>query len=83
MFSTFVGSESGQIQSVKLLQNIVSKQGLNAPHPLPATHRKYILYFWHREGGRAGLVEPERRWEVQRSQSWVENINITDCISSL
>ncbi len=45
--STFVGSESGQIQSVKLLQvqNMVSMQGLNTPHPLPATHRKYILYF--------------------------------------
>jgi hypothetical protein len=33
----FVGSESGQIQSVKLLQNMVSNT-IQHPHPLPATH---------------------------------------------
>ncbi len=41
-FSNFVGSESGQIQSVKLLQKMVS--GLNNPQPLPATHCLYIGY---------------------------------------
>ncbi len=35
--SNFVGSEYCQIQSVKLLQNMVSNE-LNTPHPLPATH---------------------------------------------
>jgi hypothetical protein len=33
--SNFVGSESGQIQSVKLLQNMVSNRTQH-PHPLPA-----------------------------------------------
>ncbi len=37
--SNFVGSESGQIQSVKLLTR------LNTPQPLPATHGLYMLYF--------------------------------------
>jgi hypothetical protein len=58
--SNFVGSESGQIQSVELLQNMVSN-GLDNP---PATHCLYILYFWHREGG--GRVESERRSEGQQ-----------------
>ncbi len=40
----FVGSESGQIQSVKLLQNMVSNRTQH-PHPLQATHCLYILYF--------------------------------------
>jgi hypothetical protein len=44
----FVGSESGQIQSVKLLQNMVSNRTQNAPPPPTATHCLYILYF---EGG--------------------------------
>jgi hypothetical protein len=46
----FVGSESGQIQSVKLLQKMVSNRTQN-PHPIPATHCLYILYF-EGEGGR-------------------------------
>ncbi len=40
--STFVGSESGQIQSVKLLQNIVSN---TTQHP-PASHCLYVLCFY-------------------------------------
>ncbi len=46
--SNFVGSASGQIQSVKLLT------GLNTPQPLPATHCLYIyaiLRHRKREGG--------------------------------
>ncbi len=35
--SNFVGSEYGQIRSVKLLQNMVSNTTQH-PHPLPATH---------------------------------------------
>jgi hypothetical protein len=41
--------------------------GLNIPHPLPAKHCLYILYFdtGKGEGGRGG-VEPERRLEGQQ-----------------
>ncbi len=39
-----VGSESGQKQSVKLLQNMVSNTTQH-PHPLAATHCLYIQYF--------------------------------------
>ncbi len=38
-----------------------------------------------REGGKGGggRVEPERRLEGHSSQSWFDNTNRTDCISSL
>jgi hypothetical protein len=42
--SIFVGSESGQIQSVKLLQNNVSDRTQH-PHPLLVIHFLYILHF--------------------------------------
>ncbi len=42
--SNSVGSESGQIQSAKLLQNIVYNRTQH-PYPLPATYCLYILYF--------------------------------------
>jgi hypothetical protein len=48
--SNFVGSESGQIQSAKLLQNMVSNRTQH-PHLLPATHYLYILYFGTGRGG--------------------------------
>jgi hypothetical protein len=52
----FVGSESGQIQSVKLMQNMISKQNLiPPPHLLIHT-------------GRGGGVEPERRVEGQHGR---------------
>ncbi len=41
--SNFVGSESGQKQSVKLLQNMVSNTTQHL-HPLPATHCLHIVY---------------------------------------
>ncbi len=47
-----IGSESGKIQSVKLLQNMVSTT-VQQPHPLPATHCLYLL--WHREEG-GGMI---------------------------
>jgi hypothetical protein len=50
--SNFVGSESGQKQSVKLLHNMVSNT-TNNPHPLPATYCLYILYFDFWKGGGA------------------------------
>jgi hypothetical protein len=56
--SNFLGSESGQIQSVKLLQNMVS----NRTPPPPLTY--WILYTYsHREGRSGGKDEPERRLE--------------------
>jgi hypothetical protein len=76
--SNFVGSESGQIQSVKHRQ-IMSLTGLNTqPHTVPT----YCTMTQVRWGGGGG--EPERRLEGQySSQSWVENTNMIDCISSL
>ncbi len=55
-----VGSESGQIQTVKLLQNVVSSS-TNTLHPLSAPHcLKYtVLSLTQGRGG--GRVEPERR----------------------
>jgi hypothetical protein len=50
--SNFIGSETGQIQSVKLLQNMVSNRTQHPPpNPLPATHCLYILYFDTGGGG--------------------------------
>jgi hypothetical protein len=59
--NNFAGSDSGMIQSVKLLHNIWS------PTEPPLTHcilRQYT--YSHREGGRGGRVEPERRREEER-----------------
>jgi hypothetical protein len=75
--SNFVGSESGQVRSDKLLQNMVSNR---TPFPPPPTHCicTYIQYTYsHKEGG--GGVEPERRLEGNSSQSRVENTNMTEC----
>ncbi len=46
------------------------------PNPLPATHCLYILYFDFEVNQREG----ERG---NNSQRWVQNTNMTDCISSL
>jgi hypothetical protein len=57
--TNFAGSESGQIQRVKNLQNMVfNSTGLNIPPPLPATHCLNILYLHTGKGGRR--VEKER-----------------------
>ncbi len=55
--TNFVGSESGQIQSVKLLQKMVSNR---KQHP-PATHCLYVLYFDTEKGLREG-----RRWTREK-----------------
>jgi hypothetical protein len=52
------------------------------PIPPPLTHCTvyvYIIYYSHREG-ELNQREGERG---NSSQSWIENTNITDCISSL
>ncbi len=64
---------------------IWSPKGLNNSHRLPATHYLYKLYctLTQRRGMGWGRVVPERRLEGQQFQSWVENTNMTDCISTL
>ena len=42
--SNFVGSESGQIQSDKIMQKMFSNMTQH-PHPIPAKHCLHILYF--------------------------------------
>jgi hypothetical protein len=47
--SNFVGSESGQLQSIKLLQNMVPKTTLYLPppplHTVYVVHIQYSTYF--------------------------------------
>ncbi len=82
--SNFAGSETGQIQTVKVLQNMVS----NRTTCLPPLHTVYVhtISYSHREGG-GGVVEPERRGEGRqgrvRSQIWVENTNLTECTKEI
>jgi hypothetical protein len=65
--SNFVGPESGQKQSVKLLQNKASNRTQHPPPPPSHTLSVYcILYFDIGKGGKGGRVEPERRLEVQQ-----------------
>jgi hypothetical protein len=56
----FVGSESGQIQSVKLLQIYGLQHNSTPQHPLPAAHFLYLQYctgsFMWEGGGRGGEV---------------------------
>jgi hypothetical protein len=56
--SNFVGSESGQKQSVKLLQNMVSN---TIQHPGTPSQPHAVLWLWEGGGG-----EPERRLEGQK-----------------
>ncbi len=54
--SNFLGSESGQKQSVKLLQNMVSN---TAQHPLTPSQPHTVciyLYFYFGKGGGGGEV---------------------------
>jgi hypothetical protein len=67
--SNFVGSESGQIQSVKLLQNMVSNRTQQSTRPPPASYTLSIyciLYFDTGKGERGDRVEPGRRLEGQK-----------------
>jgi hypothetical protein len=75
--SNFVGSESGQKQSVKLLQN-----GLQHNSAPPPPHSHTALYtvrlLW--EGGVVGEVR--EKVEGKQFTRGVENTNVTSCISS-
>jgi hypothetical protein len=75
----FVGSESGQKQSVKLLQNMVYNTTQHPP-PSTAAHCLYILYIYF---GKGGGGEVREKVEGQQFTRGVENTNITDCMSSL
>ncbi len=63
--SNFVGSETGQIKSVKLLQ-ICSPTGLNNQHPPPFPSHTLSVYMFFDTGKGGGRVEPERRLEEQK-----------------
>jgi hypothetical protein len=54
--SKFVGSESGQKQSVKFLQNMVYNTTQHLPPP-KATHCLYILYVYFGKGEGWGRLE--------------------------
>ena len=47
--SNFVGSETGQIQSVKLLENMVSNRTQH-PHPLPCSHTLSAFFDTEKRG---------------------------------
>ncbi len=58
--SNFVGSESGQIQSVKPLQNMVSNR---IQHPTtPSQPHTVCIYCTLTQGRGGGRVEPQRRF---------------------
>ncbi len=84
-WSNFVGSESGQKQSVKLLQNMVYNTTQHPPPPQPHTVCSlYILYikFGNGEGEVRVKVEGQQYTSIvpssmggQQFTSWVENTN--------
>ncbi len=79
--SNFVGSGSGQKQSVILYScRIWSTTQLNTPPPT-ATHclHKQYIYF----GKEGGVGEVREKVEGQQFTRGVENTNMTNCISSL
>ncbi len=61
--SNFVDSDFGQIQSVKLLQNMVSNR---TQHTLPSPSHTLSVYtvFWHWEGGGGGWSREQVRGET-------------------
>jgi hypothetical protein len=47
----FLGSKSGHIQSVKLLQNMASNRTQHPPTPPPPCQTPSVMYFDTRKGG--------------------------------
>ncbi len=73
------GSESGQKQSVKLLQNMVYNTTQHLP-PHSHTQSVHIVrLLWEGGGGRGKVKE---KVEGQQYTRGVENTNMTDCLSS-
>ncbi len=94
--SNLVGSEFGQKQSVKLLQNMVynTTQHLPTPPPPTAKHCLYILCVYFGKGGRGRGGQREGRGAtVHKYSSFVHGGNssqvgskiptMSECISSL
>jgi hypothetical protein len=80
--SNFLGYESGQKQSIKLLQNMVCNTKLNnPPTPPTAAYCLNILCTYFGKGGGAGEVR--ENVEGQQFARGVENTNMTDYISIL
>jgi hypothetical protein len=77
----FVGSESGQKQSVKNSCRIWSTTQLNTPPPPPLRACLYIMYVYFGKGG--GVGEVREKVEGQQFTREVEITYMTDCISSL
>jgi hypothetical protein len=86
----FVDSESGQKQSVKLLQNMVYST-IQPPPPPPETHCLYILYI--KFGKEGGGPREDRGTKVHKYSSFVNGANssqagskippMSECISSI
>jgi hypothetical protein len=78
----WVGSESGQIQSVKLLQNMVFNTTLHVhstvytppPHPLPPTICLYLLYFDIEKG--EAVTREKGRWATRESTDYKAGLKI-------
>jgi hypothetical protein len=79
-----LGSESGQVESVKLLHNMVSNR---TPYPHPSLHTVYVntgkVCLFTQGRGEGGGAEPERRLEGQQFTKLGRKTNMTECISSL
>ncbi len=83
--SNFVGSESGQKQSVKLLHNMVYNTTQHPPTPHPTVSHTLSVYtvrlLW--EGGRGGGGQREGRgatvhkrgWKYQHDWQYLQSIN--------
>jgi hypothetical protein len=59
--SNFVGSESGQKQSIKLLQIMVSNTTQHPPQPPPSHTLSVYTVLWLWEGGGVGVGEVNQR----------------------
>ncbi len=85
--SNIAGSVSGRIQSLKLLQNMVSKQNPISPPLYTIYVHTYSVLIHTGKGGGGGKLnqrEGERGNRGQyRTQRWVENTNMTECTQEL
>jgi hypothetical protein len=81
--SNFVYSESGQKQSVKLLQNMVYNTTQHPYTPLPPQPHTVCMYCMFTLRRVGGMGEVREEVEGQKFTRGVENTNMTDCFSSL
>jgi hypothetical protein len=81
--SNFVGSESGQKPSVKLLQNMVYNPTQHPPSPPPPHPQPHTVLYYVYFGKGGGGGEVREKIEGQQFIRGTEIANMTDCISSL